>query len=69
LRDENGLIVREDDDWQSDQKEELEATGLQPSDLTEAAIVVTIPPGRYTAQVRGKPEATGIGVVQVFFLQ
>jgi hypothetical protein len=69
LRDQNGVIVREDDDWQSDQKAELEATGLQPSDLREAAMVVNIPPGQYTAQVRGKPEQTGIGVVQVFFLQ
>ncbi len=69
LRDQNGVIVREDDDWQSDQKTALEATGLQPSDPKEAAIVVTIPPGQYTAQVRGKPEGTGIGVVQVFFLQ
>jgi hypothetical protein len=69
LRDQNGVIVRENDDWQSDQMAELEATGLQPSDPKEAAMIVTIPPGQYTAQVRGKPEATGIGVVQVFFLQ
>ena len=69
LRDQNGAIVRENDDWQTDQKAELEATGLQPSDPKEAAMVVNIAPGQYTAQVRGKPEATGIGVVQVFFLQ
>lgn len=69
LRDQNGAIVRENDDWESDQKAELEATGLQPSDSREAALVVTIPPGQYTTQVRGKPEATGIGVVQVYFLQ
>jgi predicted outer membrane repeat protein len=69
LRDQNGGIVREDDDWQSDQQAEIEATGLQPSDPREAAMVVNIAPGQYTAQVRGKPEATGIGVVEVFFLQ
>lgn len=69
LRDQNGAIVRENDDWQSDQKAELEATSLQPSDPLEAAVVVTIPPGEYTAQVRGKPETTGTGVVQVYFLQ
>jgi hypothetical protein len=69
LRDQNGIIVRENDDWQSDQKQELESTGLQPSDLLEAAVVTTIPPGQYTVQVRGKPETTGIGVVQVYFLQ
>lgn len=71
LRDQNGAIVRENDDWQSDpaQKAELEGTGLQPSDTREAAVVTSIPPGQYTAQVRGKPETTGIGVVQVYFLQ
>ena len=69
LRDQNGVIVRENDDWQSDQKAELEATGLQPSDPRESAMLVNIQPGQYTAQVRGKPEATGIGVVQVFFLE
>jgi len=69
LRDQNGTIVGQNDDWQTDQKAELEATGLQPSDPKEAALVQTIQPGQYTAQVRGKPEATGTGVVQVYFLQ
>jgi streptogramin lyase len=69
LRDQNGSIVRENDDWMTDQKAELQATGLQPTNNLEAALVQTIPPGQYTAQVRGKPETTGTGVVQVFFLQ
>jgi hypothetical protein len=74
LRDQNGAIVVEDDDWKlrsdgSSQQAELEATGLQPSDDREAAFVTTLQPGQYTAQVRGKPEGTGIGVVQVYFLQ
>jgi hypothetical protein len=71
LRDVNGAIVRENDDWQSDpaQKQELEATGLQPSNAKEAAVVATISPGQYTVQVRGKPETTGIGVVEVYFLE
>jgi hypothetical protein len=69
LRDVNGAVVRENDDWQSDQKVELEATGLQPGDFREAAVVATIPPGQYSVQVRGKPETTGVGVVEVYFLQ
>src|SRR4029079_7605978 len=69
LRNQNGVIVWENDDWMSDQKAELENTGLQPSDPKEAALIQTIPPGQYTAQVRGKPEATGIGVVQAYFLK
>jgi hypothetical protein len=69
LRDPDGAIVLENDDWQTDQKQELESTGLQPTNDLEAALVATIPPGQYTAQVRGKPETTGIGVVQIYFLQ
>lgn len=71
LRDVNGAIVIENDDWQSNaqQKQELEATGLQPTNTKEAAVVATLQPGQYTAQVRGKPESTGIGVVEVYFLQ
>jgi CSLREA domain-containing protein len=74
LRDENGAIVVENDDWKvrtngSSQQAELEATGLQPTNDLEAAFVATLQPGQYTAQVRGKPETTGIGVVQIYFLQ
>jgi hypothetical protein len=71
LRDQNGVIVRENDDWRTDpqQAQELTDIGLQPSDDLEAALIVTLQPGQYTAQVRGKNESSGIGVVQVYFLQ
>ncbi|MEY2510769.1 MAG: hypothetical protein QOE26_1532 [Verrucomicrobiota bacterium] len=69
LRDQNGAIVRENDNWKTDQRAELESTGLQPTDDLEAALVETIQPGQYTAQVRGKNDSSGIGVVQVYFLQ
>jgi CSLREA domain-containing protein len=74
LRDANGALVIENDDWKirssdgGSQQAEIEATGLQPTDDKEAAVVTTLPPGEYTAQVRGKPETTGTGVVQVYFL-
>jgi uncharacterized delta-60 repeat protein len=69
LRDQNGAILLENDDWKTTQRQELENTGLQPTHDLEAALVTTLQPGQYTAQVRGKNEATGIGVVQVYFLQ
>ena len=50
-------------------KAALETTGLQPANSKEAALVRTIPPGQYSAQVRGKPEVTGTGVVEIYFLQ
>jgi uncharacterized delta-60 repeat protein len=67
LRNQNGGIVLENDDWETDQKQELEALGFQPSHRLEAALVTTIQPGQYTAQVRGKGQAIGIGVVEVYF--
>jgi hypothetical protein len=71
IEDQNGTIVIQNDNWQSDptQKQELENTGLQPSNNLEAAVLITLQPGQYSALVRGKPEATGTGVVQVYFLQ
>lgn len=69
VKDQNGNTVIENDDWQTSQKQALEATGLQPTNDLEAAVIVTLQPGQYTAQVRGKPEATGTGVVQAYFLQ
>jgi len=69
LRDQQGAIVLENDDWRTSQQQELESLGLQPTHDLEAALVATIQPGQYTAQVRGKGQATGIGVVQVYFIQ
>jgi hypothetical protein len=69
LRDQQGALVLENDDWKTSQQQELENTGLQPSHDLEAALVTTIQPGQYTAQVRGKGNASGVGVVQVYFLQ
>ena len=74
IRNQNGGLVVENDNWKlrsdgSSQQAESEATGLQPTNDLEATVLTTLPPGQYTAQVRGKPETTGIGVVQVYFLQ
>jgi hypothetical protein len=69
LHDQNGDLVLANDNWKTDQEQELEAIGLHPSHELESAVVATLQPGQYTAQVRGKDNASGIGVVQVFFLQ
>jgi hypothetical protein len=74
LRDQNGGIVLENDNWKTrpdgtSQMQEIESTGLQPSNDLESALVATIQPGQYTAQVRGNNQPAGVGVVQVYFLQ
>lgn len=62
----NGSTVRANDDWKSDQQAQLEAIGIQPKKDAEAALVETLPAGNYTAIVRGKRDATGIGLVEVY---
>jgi hypothetical protein len=68
LRDGNGALVLGNNDWKLTQEAEIRATTLQPSNDLEAALVITLQPGPYTAQLRGNNSGTGIGVVDVFAL-
>ncbi len=67
LRDGRGNQVAFDDDFNDSQAQEIAATNLPPDDDREAAIVATLPPGNYTAILRGKTD--GIGQVEVYDLQ
>lgn len=70
LRDRNGVLLASNDNWQTDQKAAIEATGLQPSDARESAIVLSnFEPGPYTAIVRGKDGTIGVGLVEIFDVQ
>jgi hypothetical protein len=51
------------------QAAEIQATTIPPSNDNEAAILVTLTPGNYTAVVRGKNNMTGVGLVEVYNLQ
>lgn len=68
LRDRNGAIVMQNDDWRSAQEAEIIATQIPPSDNAEAAIVATLQPAPYTAVVRGAGGATGVAIVEVYAL-
>jgi hypothetical protein len=66
-------VVASNDDWKvqpdgSSQQAQIEATGIPPSDDREAALMVTLDPGPYTAIVAGKDGTTGIGLVEVYDL-
>ena len=50
------------------QQAEIEATGLQPTNDFESAIVMTLLPAPYTAIVRGKNDTTGVALVEVYNL-
>jgi hypothetical protein len=61
-------LLQMNDDWKTDQQADIEATGLAPTNELESAVVRTLDPGSYTAILRGKGDATGIGVVQAYDL-
>jgi hypothetical protein len=63
-------LLFSNDDWRnSSQQAEVEASGFAPNKDAESAIIWTLTPGQnYTAIVRGKNNATGIGVVEAFDL-
>jgi hypothetical protein len=68
LRNENGDLLRANDNWRSDQAADIDATGIPPSDDLEAAIVSTLPEGAYTAVVRGVDNSVGVGLVEIYQL-
>ncbi|HEY3663812.1 MAG TPA: hypothetical protein VGL24_11720 [Chthoniobacterales bacterium] len=68
LYDENGALLRSNDNWRSDQEAEIEATNLQPTNDSEAAILATLQPAPYTAVVRGANDAVGVALVEIYGL-
>ncbi|MDP9098345.1 MAG: fibronectin type III domain-containing protein [Verrucomicrobiota bacterium] len=70
----NGSLLATNDNWKtrpdgSSQQAEIEATTLPPANALESALVRSLPPGNYTAVVRGVNNSTGIGLVEVYNLQ
>lgn len=70
LRDGNGALLRQNNDWQDDsaQAAELAARGLALTDALESGIVATLPPGLYTALLSGVNQGIGVGLVEVYDL-
>jgi len=60
--------LAQNDNWQSDQKFAIVATGLAPTDPQEAAILVDLAPGAYTAVVSGAGNTIGNALVEVYSL-
>ncbi len=69
LFDGNGVQFAFNDDWKQTQQAEIAATGIPPTDDRESAMVATLAAGNYTAIVRGKDNATGVGLVEVYNIQ
>ena len=68
LHDGNGATLMSNDNWRDSQETEIAATGLQPADDAESAILQTLAPGNYTAIVQGAGATTGVGLVEVYHL-
>jgi hypothetical protein len=60
-------LLASNDDWKENQAE-VQATGIPPGNDLESAIVRTLPPGSYSAILRGKDNTSGIAVVEAYDL-
>ena len=54
--------------WRDTQEDEIQDTGLPPTNDLESAIVATLNPGAYTAIVRGNGNTSGVALVEVYDL-
>jgi hypothetical protein len=65
VRDARGALVASNDNWNSDRQGVL-ATGKAPLDEHEAVIVTSLPPGAYTAILRGIANSTGVALFELY---
>src|SRR5205823_11661078 len=64
-----GFTTIINDNWMdAPNRAAIEATGLAPTNDLESAILVTLPPGQYTAIVKGKNNGVGVGLVEAYDL-
>jgi hypothetical protein len=77
LHDGRGAVIAYNDNWQttvrggiitSDQVMDIQNSGHAPTEASESAIIANLPPGRYTAIVRGKNIIIGVALVEVYDL-
>jgi hypothetical protein len=70
VRGSDQTIIGVNDDWQTQTNPAdvaaIQATGFQPNQPQEPALIATLPPGAYTAIVEGVGGSTGVGLVGVF---
>ena len=64
-----GTVITANDDWRAGpQEQQIIDSTVAPEDDREAAVVVTLNPGQYTAVVRGKDGRIGVGSVEAYVL-
>jgi hypothetical protein len=66
LVDSSNNTIEINDDWQdAANADAINASGRAPTNPLESAILVTLPPGNYTAILTGVGGATGVGIIEV----
>ncbi len=68
LRDANGALIASNNNWKDTQEAEIGATGLAPGKDLEAAILIPLPAGPYTAVLRNTHTAFGVCLVEIYHL-
>jgi uncharacterized protein DUF11 len=63
----DGTIVATNDDWgAAPNASQIQQAGFAPANPRESAIMVTLPPGAYTAVLSGAGGTTGVGIIAVY---
>ena len=69
IYDSNGSVIASNDNWQDNVNSiDIQKNGLAPPNPSESALVLHLPPGAYTAIVRGAHGGTGNALVEVYHL-
>jgi hypothetical protein len=66
LRDGNGVLLEQNDNWKDRQQNAIEGTGIPPRTDLESAILATLPAGSYTAISAGQGGSSGVGLIEVY---
>ena len=66
LTDSNNVVIHSNNNWRETQQNEIAATGMQPGNDLESAILWTLPAGAYTVILAGNNGGTGVGLVEVY---
>jgi subtilisin-like proprotein convertase family protein len=68
LHDGSGAVIATNDNWEQAPNAVSIPAGLRPPNSSEAAILITLNPGSYTAIVRGANHTTGNALVEAYDL-
>lgn len=67
LHDSAGSVIASNDDWRdSAQASQIQQSGIAPTDSLESAILITLPPGTYTAVVSDYGSGQGNGLIEAY---